>query len=444
MTTFRTLLLTEDGSYADGSWTGMAPIPESYGLDGWGAVLDRAAARVADDGVIVMTGAMAVRLGLGVDPSGMTEPERGDHPALQDARGHGWKVSYLSAWTTFQRPAERREDRYAVHVGVLDWMKGDDLPSTCSTPQESAALLHAWTDEFGVPWAGTAAVAGVTLVRQFGRGPHDKRNDRFARPRWELPADIARPEWSHVTSFRGLSWRPPVDGRPTWTHEHTYDVNKQWITAAGQTLLACDSLKRTGPRAYDPKLSGFWLVEFEAWTRGHLLPDPAGGAAAAGRSGAVWVSTPRLGLVDQLCQRHDEWQHPGYKVLDSYTAPGSLVLKPWAAALRKVMDDPDLGPATKSVYAKTFTTISRPGRRVYRPDWAAAVVDMAQANLIRKLLEIQLQGGPAPLRIGADQPTWASSAPNWQDDVPAGLEQYLSEQPGKLKFKVTKALEGAV
>lgn len=438
----RTLLLTTDGSYPDGSWAGMAPLPESYGLEGWGWVLDRAAARVADDGVIVMSGAMAERLGLGVGPSGMTEPERAAHPAVESARAHGWKVSMLGAWTTYQRATERREDRYAVHVGVLDWMKADELPQTRETPQESAALLHAWSDEFGVPWAGSSAVAGVTLVRQLGRGPHDKRQARFARPRWQLPADVARPEWSHATSFRGLSWRPAVDGRATHPYEHTYDVNRQWITAAGQTLLACDVLEHTRLRAYDAKQAGFWLVEFEPWTRGHLLPDPVGPNAA--RGGAVWVSTPRLGWVDQLAQRSDEWHHPGYRILDTWTAPGTLVLKPWADGLRKVMADPDLGPATKSVYAKTFTTISQPGRRVYRPDWSAAVVDMAQVNLCRKLLEIQLQGGPAPVRIGADQPTWASDTADWQDDIPAGLEQYLSDQPGKLKHKGTRALEVAV
>lgn len=439
---FRTLLLLEDGSYPDGSWSPMAPLPESYGAKGWGAVLDRAAPRVAGDGVIVMDAAMAGRLGYAPGPSGMTEPERAAHPALEDARAHGWTVSALGAWTTFHRPVEGSTEHYAVHVGVLDWMARDDLPAARETPQESAALLHAWHAEFGVPWAGSAAVAGLSLVRQLGRGPYSKERG-YRRPRWQLPADGVKTEWQHAVSFRGMSWRAPAAEKPA-PYEHTYDVNRQWLTAASMTPLACDALRHTGRIAYDAKKAGMWLVRFEPWTREHLLPNPAGPVAAQRPGEAVWVSTPRLGLVDQLATRGDGWQHPGYEVLDSWTAPGTLVLKSWAAGLRGVLDDPELGPACKAVYAKTFTTMSRPGRRVYRPDWAAAVVDMGQVNLWRKLLQVQLEGGPAPVRIGADQPTWASSAPAWSDDVPAGLDQYLSAQPGKLKFKATKALEAAV
>lgn len=439
---FRTLLLTEDGSYGDGSWSAMAALPESYGADGWGAVLDRAAPRVRDDGVILMTGAMADRLGYGPCPSGMTEPERAAHPAAESARAYGWKAKYVKAWTTYQRPLDGPGQSYALHVGVLDWMAPEDLPAVRETPQEAAALLHAWSDEFGVPWAGNSAVAGVTLVRQLGRGPYDKRRG-YSRPRWKLPADVANPKWSHAASFHGLNWRAPASEQPA-PYQHTYDVNKQWLNAAGMTLLAADSLTHTGRIAYDAKRAGMWLVRFEPWTRDHLLPNPAGHVAAQHPGEPVWVSTPRLGLVDQLVTRDDEWQHPGYTVEDSWTAPGSLVLKPWAAGLRGVLDDPELGPACKDVYARTFTTISRAGRRVYRPDWACAVVDMGQVNLWRKLLQVQLEGGPAPVRIGADQPTWASAAADWRDDVPTGLGQFLSEQPGKLKYKATKALEAAV
>lgn len=438
----RTLLLTEDGSYPDGSWSGMAPLPESYAALGWGPILSRAAGTLADDGVVLMTGAMADRLGYGPAPDGLSEYERASHPALESARANGWKVGLLSAWTTFQRPVEDSRERYAIHVGVLDWMSPHDLPETRPTAQETAALLHAWADEFGVPWAGTAAVAGVTLVRQLGRGPYDKLRG-YSRPRWQLPDTVAKPEWSHVTSFRGLSWRAPAAAAPH-RFEHTYDVNRQWLNAAGMTLLAANVLTHSGRQAYDAKRAGFWLVEFEPWTRGALLPDPAGPQAERRPGEPVWVSTPRLGLVDELTRRTDEWQHPGYRVVDSWTAPGSLVLKLWAASLRGVLDDPELGPACKDVYAKTFTTISQPGRRVYRPDWAAGVVDMAQANLWRKLLDVQVAGGPAPVRIGADQPTWASNAEDWQADVPAGLERHLSDKVGKLKYKSTRALDVAV
>lgn len=434
---FHTLLATPQGCYPDGTWHQLKPLPQEYADGGWGAVLDRAQSAMAADGVLLLTGAEAQRLGLG--NALPEEKDRTDHPALLDARGHGWKAKALTAWTTYQRPAERPQDRYALHVGVLDWMDKDDVPTAGLDAISTAALLHAWYMSFFCPWAGSSAVAGVTLIRHTARGPYSKSQGRFERPRWELPAADVREAWHSAASFRGMSWRPRRDDAPAHRYEHTYDVNKQWLNAASMTLLAHNRLEHTGPQGYDPKHAGFWLVQFEPWTRGHLLPDPAGARAAASDGKPVWVTTPRLGLVHELTGRRDGWQHPGYRVLDSWTAPGSLVLKPWAEALRCVLDDADLGPAAKSVYAKSLTTISKPGRRVYRPDWATSVVDMAHANLWRKLATYQSAGGPAPLKIGADQPTFPSNNARWEDDVRGELGAALGIGAGfgKLKHKST-------
>jgi len=401
-------------------------------------VLQRAASVIRPDGVLLLSAEAATLYGYAdTNPSALDAPARAAVPSLEAARADGWKVSRLDAWTTFHGPGKP-----ALHVGVLDWCEREDLPGLLDWhgPLDQAALIHAWYLEYGVPWAGNPAVVGITLARHLAHGPHDKRHGTFARPRWQLPPDGTRDAWHNAESFRGTSWRP--DTSAPHPYQHTFDANRQWLAAAGVTPLAWDALEHTGPRPFDPKAAGMWLVEFERWPHDQVLPDPAGPRAKGGR--ACWVPTSRLGLVDQLAQRSDQWQHPGYRVLDSYTAPGYTVLKPWADGIRRVLDDQDLSGAVKAVYAKFFTSISRPdahgrNRRIYRPDWAAGVVGMAQANLWRKLFKVGTTCGRWPVRISADAVAYGSDAADWHDDVPEGLE--LSDQIGKFKHADTRALE---
>jgi hypothetical protein len=321
-------------------------------------------------------------------------------------------------------------------------MEADHLPGPPSRDLlEHAALLHAWKLGFGSAWHGTAAVAGTALIRQVARGPYDKVKQAYSQVRWQLPDGGYEDAWMTAPQFTGMNHEPPNPARGRY--RHVFDVNRQWITAAAQTPVAYNRLAHTGAVAFDAKRAGMWLVRVEPWTRGDILPDPAG--PRVGKSGLVWMSTPRLALIHALAQREDEYAHMGYKVVDSWTERGHLVLKPWAESLKTLYADPDLEPAAKRVYAKTLTNISNLSehgkRRVFRPDWSTAVLDTAQANLWRKLLACGLQSGRWPVKVSADQPAYASDELDWRRDVPAGLE--LSDQAGKLKFRETLPEETA-
>lgn len=426
---FDTLLLTEEGSYPDGTWNRMAPLPESYGEAGWGGVLDRAAARMAPDGVILLTAGMAARLGLGKRIPNREKPPT-ETAALKSARAAGWACSKLRSWTTFH--GEGADKRPALHVGVLEWMRDDDLPVYDDDPCATALHLHIWRQTFGVPWAGNAAVSGLRLVKATARGRHQKRAGTPAMPKWKLPEDQIQPGWSSAADFRMAPWKSPNPS--TEPYAHTYDVNRMWLAAAQVAPLAVDQLTHTRGMPFDPKRAGFWLVRFEPWGRGDILPDPAGARAARAAGDPVWVTTPRLTLVHELAEGKygQEFAHAGYTLVDSWTAPAWPVLAPWARALREVMDDMDLSDASKLAYSKALTTMSQPERSVYRPDWAAGSVDMGGANLFRKLLAIGRAGGGWPDKVAADQVTFGSVAPDHADDIPAGME-YAPKAFGKFK-----------
>ncbi len=436
---YRTLLLTTTASYPNGSWRPMAPLPDDAYADGWGALLDRAARRMHDSSVLLLTAGVAERAGFPMadHPKHLPEGERAAAAALGSARVAGWSVSKVAPWMTFHAPG-----RPTIHVGVLEWMTEEDLPAQPTqavdaemAAVETAAYLHAWQDATGASWHGTAAVAGTALLQAAAHGAWDRRQNGYRVPKWQLDPDQVPREWQGTSPVTVRSWRPTP--RPTGhAYEHTFDVNKQWLAAAPLCMLAHGHLTRARI-SFDPKRAGMWLVDLERWPHDHI-PNPAG-PRQEGKP--VWLSTPALQLVHQLTERTDQFQHPGYAILDAWTAPGNYVLADWAAALRVVVEDFDLGPAAKAVYARSLPHITKPGepgarRRVFRPDWARGVQELAYANLWRKVLKVGLASGRWPVMVSADQVTYASAAADWRDDIPAGLElDDTGRKVGKLKYK---------
>lgn len=86
----------------------------------------------------------------------------------------------------------------------------------------------------------------------------------------------------------------------------------------------------------------------------------------------------------------------------SQTDPGDELLRPWVDALERAFQTEELSSAVKAVYARTPSSMGTPPefneqthRYVYRPDWKAEVIGMAEVNKWRALWKV------APVRPGA-------------------------------------------
>ncbi|MGH2532879.1 MAG: hypothetical protein ACRDJW_11325 [Thermomicrobiales bacterium] len=421
-----------------------------------GGLLSRVAARIDGEGVVLLDGRACAALALPTDPA---EIENGseDHLALTNARAAGWQASRLSTWTTFYG-----DKRPTIQLGLLPAMINPRLigpkedtrhPMVCASQLDTVAAFRKWHERVGYAYRGTPALAGSVALQGLadaGKNKNGGRREPTWRPKYALP------DGAYELPYKLEQWKqPPGKGH---RFGHGFDVALMYLAAAGVTPLTPWDLRPTGRVAYRPDLSGWWLVEIAPWQYDSGLPDPAG--YTRGETGPVWRSGPTLNLLDQLVE---EGIHGGYTVLDSVTAEvisaaNGRPLKPWSDTLRDAIatcvanmekfsgrdDERAVYWALKMAYKEGLGYLANPDARAQRPDWYAAVIAQARANLWRKMKKIADTTKRTPMFIETDC-VWYSAETSdaeeaWQEiGAPAGYK-LGKDKPGVFDPEQTRQL----
>lgn len=436
----RTLLIDPAYCQTDGDEFYPFPLPGEHWLS-FAGMAQRAHKRMTGKtGTILLTAAAAHMLQLTPKPDDMT----GNPPDIIGRDGAFLKCRNWGPWMRFTTP---RYDQVLI-VGVLPWMGTDtnDHPLYCMFEEDTAKLVDQWHHVTGSPWFGRPAGAGGILMRDTIR-TKDERG-RLIEPRWTLdlsPLGDLADQWQDAET--PIKWNNPDKPEHPAPYRHIYDVRRAWLAAAHVGIFAPAQLKHTGPTEYAARTAGMFLVRPYPWCNPYGLPDPAGEEGSHPR----WMSHARLGLLEQLRR---EGVHPGYDIEDSWTAPGTELLRPWVAKLEEAFQAEGITQAVKTVYARTPSSMGTPPvkdpitgqwrmRSVYRPDWKAEVIGMAEANKWRALRNVGKLTGRWPATIREDEPAYDSHEPSGTADgyalgILALVDGVPDRRRGKFKLKTTR------
>jgi hypothetical protein len=360
------------------------------------AVLDYAGRAMATHSTIVYAG---------------VRPAEDAPGAIREA---GWKAWHAGPWTHYERGGR------TVAVGQLD-DAGDDQPlfTTTTDPADVVQRLQAFGQATGYTWLGTCATTALGALRLTWANVAGK-------PLWHHACPIDNPGSGAIIWDRKPSAREAE--QPAWS----WDVNGMYLAAAGGADVAYSTLEHTPHAGFDPRLPGYWLVSVPVvspWEPPLVAPDDLD------RHGRAWLTTEavkalrqRYGPRGALAQMHD-----------SYTAApldgrvSCRVGRRWSdrfAQARTTHGSTLIGPAIKRTYAAAAGGMRRESMRVFRPDWSHTWIDLANANMLRRLWRVYDALGVWPTRINTDEVTYRYPA-----DRVHLLEQQLgvSDQLGSFK-----------
>lgn len=439
---YDTITLHSDCSALNG--TRYTELPAQV-LDSLPAMLGRVAPMFdnrAGAGVVILTGPAAGWLGLPLLGAGRhtAELESTDHPVLTAPRAAGWKVTGLAPWMTFWAPG-----RPTIHVAVHPWLDPNTTgPLYDPDVWEMGWHLHRYAELTGTPYHSTPGVAGIGLLRDRWHG----QTVPYWTPEPKVPAGCRQAE----NDIADWTAEAPAAGN----YRHSYDANIMYLGAAGAAQCATSELEHTGPGVRPEwKRAGYWRIEPPRLDpKLDQLPSPLGfrravhrvdKKPATGRWGELWVSTPTVMLLAELAGRDRPLCSPPV-VLDSWTAPGTRVVRAWAQALtaavgtvRESTDPYDRRQleALKATYRETIGMLARPTSRVHRPDWRHAVIGMARWSFWRKLLTVAELTERWPTSVNVDCATYAADT---RDPV-AACPDGITLGNGAGQFKITKTEE---
>lgn len=383
-------------------------------MSGGGLDLALDSAATLTEATNVLTRAAGIVPSVALVPGSLAVPLMGGRP---------W-----SSWTP-----EPGSGRWCYLLSHSEAVQGR-VPMITADVAESVTHLSRWRTLAAAPWSGTPGAAGCTMLRaQYARCATSVRE-----PTWLDRIGDPSDEW-HVTGEADdhpRSWHTDRAGR----FRHEYDANAAYLSSAQGVTLARWSLSRLNRgrqrSGYDP---GLYRVRLAPW-HGLPLPHPAGpsGARAAAEGTPVVLAHPTLDLLHELTERG---LYGGFTIESARTSQRpSRVLRVWATVLREIMygptadDYPPIAATAKAVYRETIGMFGRPGGRIYRPDWRAAIVAYSRATLWRKAERIGMTTDQWPVSINVDAITYASDEP---DPVKAAPVPLASRKLGSFKVKST-------
>lgn len=444
----RAFAVTPSVTWVDGIGTAT---PADWSDGGLGAFLNRIAARVDKEAVILMNVAAARALGLPATPDELPAgPE-----LAESARAVGWKVTELGPWTNFFG-----KEKPALRLGIMSLMDREQFGLGAQKLADVTEMLAEWHKRTGHAYNAGPGASGLSILSACY-----PRAGRGIKPAWKplrstgtgdnvrqvAPGPLDAEEDDYHAGRPG-DWHAP---RVSLQWAHGYDFNRFYIGACMSAKVAAYELKRTGRRCeWSPDRAGWWEIEVPPWNLRHL-PHPAG----YDPSGKDRTIRPVTGATMSLLHELQEQGVIGeVRILDSWTAPGKEILKPWAVKMRDAWDscprprcaeikqaggsDDDLCQVCQVVKTAGRATLGLMAKRsnwLYRPDWWFTVVAQARVNLWRKAWRIGggLNGsGPWPLWIDVDNIWYGSDIADPRVACPDGIK--LGPGLGQAKPKRSK------
>lgn len=366
---------------------------------------------VCGRGVVMIDATAAVLMGLptGTMPYG---PDAKDHAVAVQLRAAGFTIKEIGRWFHVQH---REIFGEGVWFGLPEFADVDYCPIIGETPALTTYAMAAWDRITGQVWRGSAADAGNAMLRE----------QRYSKTRGGKPV---RPVW--------WSWEGPEGDpielpymRSTWSRPayaptlYGYDRVRAYLSAMTCTDIAAEPLTHDGLTTFDKKRAGWWLCHLRPWEFTQCLPDPAG---YSGDGLMVrWLTSPTVALLTDLAA--DGFYQ--FEIMDSWTAPGTPVMKTYGAELRRTWDEAGqiTDPAVRDLVRQGTKAAFRMGHGYWRskqstvqlPAAASAVTAMSRSNTFRRLFD--LWAGPER-KFDGPYPTWIDTDAVWfeQEVAPDG------------------------
>jgi hypothetical protein len=367
---------------------------------------------VCGRGVVVIDSAAAALMDL---PTEHLPADRRQDPFAVQLRSNGFQIKEVDRWFHVKH---REVPGPGVWFGLHEFVGLDFAPIMDGAPTDVSAALATWDKMTGQVWRGSAGDAGNAILRTMTYKEKHKQvpGDWWA---WDGPEGepIEVPYLKH-------QWFRHVDVPEVYG----YDRVRAYLAAMTCTQVAAKPLVHDKRTAFDPKRSGWWLVELGHWDFELCMPDPAGyGEGIEGAPRVRWLTTPTVQLLHDLA-KGGFYQ---FSILDSWTAPATPLIKNYAAELRRVwlgareIEDPEvqrlIRAGVKGAYRVGHGYMRSRQSKVQRPDWAAAITAMSRSNLFRRLWTLwagpdEMFTGPMPVFIYTDDVYYAHriDPPGWQ------------------------------
>lgn len=326
-------------------------------------------------------------------------------------RHDGWGFSKVDAWTLYHREGR------TVSVGLRDAMTSGVhfgvLFNADTDPGVVALQLDRYHQHTGTSWRGTAATTALSAIRLSWENAPEQ-------PLWKC----AKNGPGYMNGAGVLQWERELGvWERTWGWVHTFDTNNAYLSAAINAECAWSALENTGPQMFDKNLPGYWLLQLDTPTLETLadpMRPPLISPAQLLRGGQAWVTTPYAKLLQDLGDRIevvDAWTgqwgpdrvSPGRPRKPGH-APACRVFRTWGEAIRDAVVAAAGQPvltAIKATYKDMPGALQRDTMRIVRHDWAHTLIDLARANLYRRILAVHHVHNVWPVRVWTDSLSYA-------------------------------------
>lgn len=400
--------------------------PKDATSGGLGELLDRLTRFVAiPQATVMLDGTVPAQLGLSGPRPGLER--RTGTPALKSAADRGWTIGDERAWMVARRTEQHQGKSFerVIYLGIVPWL--DTTTFALLAPGDSLLTvwrMYEWAGMMGLPFFG----------EQLGLNGHNVLRDRCtlkSQPRW-IPNNWEGIEPARKSTELPFAWKGP---QPTTGWVHQFDATAQHLGAMNNVYVAGDMLHRERPSEPVRKnLCGYYRVIPPAWSMGRSLPHPIGRLGKDPTS-PVWVTHVTLDFLMELAEDFGIIEPP--EILECYVADNRMrVFRTFGEILAKALrraatydQDPEMHQAVKTVYKATVGLMARPGGRIYRPDWAHAVIAQARCDLFRKAYregsrarytpprsdDVRIGSGRWPVEVETDSLWYASptEVPVW-------------------------------
>lgn len=373
-------------------------------------------------GVLGLDARAAGALGLPTGPIDEDHPVGSDedpHPAAVALREAEWNVaSGIRGWTIIHHP-----DRPSVNLCLVDSLEVRDVndhPMIGRSYLDMVSAWDLWHRTTGSAWVAKSGNAGTAVLRDVITDEVDRINREKVKvknpakkryPRWHLPIEDGMPTEATEYAYKSGD---PFKGKAAPKGCRFYigwDASRAYLSGARIAALAPNALRNTGKTPYSKDLAGLWLVELSAWDARKLrLPAPFG--YTPDNTTPRWVTGPTLALLDELTARGE---YTGYEVWDSWTCGNAFeIALPWAQRLQDAAASelivPEPGHLDKEAvrtgiqygYKRAWGGLRSRKSRVYRPDWADAILAQFRCNLWRYMYKVGKTMDKWPVEVNTD------------------------------------------